>query len=90
MSKDMKMLRYFLVGFILIFFSNCNSNAQNNGILTKDQLLEDLQQLKKILESNHPLLYRFTSKEQYDSLYEEAEKAFYNNMDIENAFLPPV
>ena len=82
----MNMLRLILLVFILIAFPSCNSNAQNSGILTKEQLIEDLRQLKKILESDHPQLYRFTSEEEFDTLYNLAEESFYYSMDIVEAF----
>jgi len=82
------MLRNLVIGFILICLSGCNSQAQNDGIITAIELKQDLDQLKKILESNHPQLFRFTSREQFDSLYAEAEKEFFDNMDIKDAFLP--
>lgn len=81
----MNVLKTILSGFLLILLPAC-SPAQNNGVLTKKQLLEDLHQLRKILESDHPQLYRFTSEEGFDSLYRQAGENFQNSIDIVEAF----
>jgi len=86
MTKIFIMRRNILLGLLLFCVAACNSSAQINGILTKEQLVDDLHELKKILESEHPQLYRFTSEDQFDSLYAVAEKSFFYSMKTEDAF----
>lgn len=78
-----------LIGITLFLsFCSCQSQVPLDGSLTKEALLEDLSQLRTVLESNHPQLYRFTARSEFEQLFQDAESVFKNGMLLEDAFEP--
>jgi hypothetical protein len=53
---------------------------------TAEQLQEDLQQMRRAMESMHPAMYDYTSKKDFDALFERRFKELNGSMGLEDAF----
>ena len=68
----MKQKLLFLILIIIFQFSNTYSQAQK---FSKQEVLEDLDSLKSLLETSHYDLYAFTSKEKFDANFKEIKES---------------
>lgn len=72
----MKNRQFFLI--ILTLFSISNNYSQTQ-IFSKNEVREDLDILKDLLENSHYNLYAYTSKEEFDSNFDEVAKSLKND-----------
>lgn len=82
------MTKFFIGITLFLSFCSCQSQVPPDGSLSKEALLEDLAQLRSILEGNHPQLYRFTSRGEFEQLYDDAEAALNGELTIADVFKP--
>ncbi|MEM6843772.1 MAG: S41 family peptidase [Bacteroidota bacterium] len=69
--SEMLHFRYRLLPIFCLFFIACQQDNEKFSLTSKlreDEALEDFQQLVEVLQANHPALYDFTPKNQFDSL----------------------
>ncbi|MFD2200831.1 S41 family peptidase [Shivajiella indica] len=55
--------------------------------LTPDQMISDLTVFKEALEAKHPEMYRYTSKEEYELLFELVKKGMNHEMTVREFYL---
>jgi hypothetical protein len=53
---------------------------------TAEQLQKDLKQMRRAMESMHPAMYDYMSKEDFDALFEQRLNELNNSMGLEDAF----
>ena len=70
-------------GAMLMVTTSCNSQSQYREKLSAEEWKQDLKQLRKLLETNHPQLYRFTSRNDFESMYTEVKGAFNDSVRLE-------
>ncbi len=76
MSRPMRTL---VLHFIFCFFISMAS-AQEAKYASTDSLLNDLHILTTTLRDNHPLMYRYTTKERFDNLVQRTELQIRNGV----------
>lgn len=68
-------MKYRLLFLIVLTLFSISNNYSQTQIFSKKEIKEDLETLKEILENSHYNLYAYTSKEKFDSNFEEVAKS---------------
>ncbi len=86
-----------LAGFVLSLLAPAPSGAAKKGkdrqqptldqIFQPDQMKEDFKVLRKALEGGHPGLYLYTTKEDFDKRFEQANQSFDRPMTLREFYL---
>src|SRR6056297_1065891 len=71
----MKKTYYLFIPFIIFMGNSVTVNGQNNTSFSKQQILDDIDYLKKSLDQTHFNLYAFTSKEKFAKNADKIENA---------------
>ena len=74
-----RLMRTLLLHFILCFFVS-QAFSQEAKYTSTDSLLSDLHILTTTLRDNHPLMYRYTTKERFDNLVQRTELQIRNGV----------